>query len=128
MTSVIVPKNTILSLSFLFSRENHLHYWCLTEGALVDRDCYSPTKNIKLFILNLHDIPYGCSVNDLFSEKILSREDCDRYKIIDQLDSIFSKKNNNTIPDGYINSETGSIIIFKSDLLKKINNPRSKFF
>lgn len=122
--SKIISKDDVFTLNFLFNQKDKFHYWCLTSIIVPGYDCYKPTKNLELFFIDSTNIPGGdCDLSALFSDKL---KECNRYETIQQLDRKFSK--NNIVPDGYINSQTGDIILFKSEYLLKVENPYKTTF
>jgi len=126
MSSIIVKKGTILGLEFFFNRENHLHYWCLSHGPIIPgRDFYKTTKELKLFLVHKKGLSNDCSPSTIFSGKVEHKENCNKERMIKELDEMYSRKNGGEIPDGYVSSENYSVVIFKSEYLEKIENTTS---
>lgn len=126
MSTIIVQKGTILALEFFFNREDHFHYWCFSQGPVIPgRDFYKTTQNLKLFLVDKRGLSGDCSPYTIFSGHVESKENCNKGQMIKELDEMYSRKNRGEVPDGYVNSENYSIVIFKEEYLERIDNRTS---
>lgn len=115
---IILPKNTVLTFSFFFDEKDVLSYNVFYIGVPIPidtREYYKTTSDLKLYMIDNVNSSEVCNTEAIFSSTILQKHLCDRYNIITDLDNQFNN------PDGYINKNDLSIIIFDKNHTKKIS-------